>query len=654
MSPSNLRADLRRLASNQYWTWDHSAERFLRTLPGSGPYDHPLRVIDRLETDEINALGGDDEFRAELARLLATRDSIKEVSPTIAYCSPEFGLSTLIPIYSGGLGVLAGDHLKAAGDLGIPLIGVGLLYSEGVFRQVIEEGRQHETYRALEPLYIGAEDTGIDVGIPFPGREVLARVWSVAVGSVRLLLLSTDVDANSLSDRRITDRLYEGDSLHRLDQEMVLGVGAARALAAIGLDIEVHHLNEGHAGFLALELIDRGFESSDFATAVTSARRGLVFTTHTPVPAGIDRFDRELIAPYLEVWSSRWGILADELWHLGEDPDDGDKFNMAAFCLRVSSAANGVSRLHGEVSREMFAGVGIAREITHVTNGVHSRTWTNPILQATFDDHLGPSWSEGDPHAWDRVDQITDTLLVDARRSATLHLAELVKSSTGHKLDPDALVLGFARRFAPYKRATLILRQMETLQALLANDETPIHIVFSGKAHPADEPGKSLVAEIAGFAGSEASRNRFTFLSDYNMDVARVMVQGCDVWLNNPIRPREASGTSGEKAALNGGLNCSILDGWWAEMYDGNNGWAVPASHQQDPEERDTEESAALLGLIGSMAEEYHGGRSIFLGRIRHAWRTLGPSVTAARMLQDYQERIYLPALARVAQASSD
>ncbi len=648
LNPSNLRADLRRLASNHRWTWDTESAQLLGTLPGSGPGMHPVSVVDAMTDDQIGALAADEQFCKGLAHQLELLDALAASAPPIvAYCSPEFGISALVPQYSGGLGVLAGDHLKAASDLATPLIGVGLMYSNSVFHQVIQEGHQVETHRRIEPAGIGAEDTGVEVHVPFPGRDVYVQVWSMWVGATRLLLLSTDVERNSDDDRGITDYLYEGTSQHRLEQEMILGVGGARALRALGFEIKVHHLNEGHAGFLALELIDRVIENGDLDAAVNGARQGLVFTTHTPVPAGIDRFHRDVIGSYLDRWTTHWDISPDELWALGRDPEDDHRFNMAAFCLRLSGAANGVSRLHGEVSRDMFSGVGIGSEIQHITNGVHARTWTSPQVQDLLDDALGAEWAAGDHESWDRVDAISDDSLTSTRRIGALRLADLVNSSTGHKLDPDALIFGFARRFAPYKRATLLFRHMDRLEALLADNERPVHFVFAGKAHPADEPGKTLVAQVAAFAESSLARDRFTFLPDYDMDKAGVLVQGSDVWLNNPIRPREASGTSGEKVALNGGLNCSILDGWWAEMFDGKNGWGVPASPHQDPGERDLEESNNLLTVIDQIAEEYHHGRPIFLGRIRHAWRTLGPQVTAARMVRDYEDRIYRPALDR-------
>lgn len=648
MNPPKLRFDLRRLAANHRWTWHVPTENLLSSLPGAGPDRHPVGVVDDLSAEDLETLSQDERLLEEVETISSQlRDLEDNPEPTIAYLSPEFGISALVPQYSGGLGVLAGDHLKASSDLGIPLVGVGLLYSHEVFHQEIHNGHQTESLPGFQPAAIGAVDTGIEVTVPMPGREVTTRVWALGVGGVRLFLLTTDVDENSEHDRNITDHLYLGTSHHRLEQEMILGVGGARALAEIGLDIRVHHLNEGHAGFAALELIDRSIQNGELSEAVETIRKGLVFTTHTPVPAGIDRFHTDEISPYLDVWAERWQVDRAEIWNLGVDPEDDHRFNMAAFCLRVSSSANGVSRLHGEVSRSMFGDVGIGSAIGHITNGVHARTWTSHQAQQMLDDAIGPLWSEGDLETWDRVDVIGDDRLAECRRTGALRLADLVKTSTGHKLDPDALILGFARRFAPYKRAALMFRHPDELQALLADEERPVHFIFSGKAHPADQPGKALVAEVASFAESGHSRSRFTFLPDYDMDIARVMVQGCDVWLNNPIRPREASGTSGEKVVLNGGLNCSILDGWWAEMFDGRNGWSVPASSHEDPALRDSEESAALLDTIGLIAEEYHHGRPIFHGRIRHAWRTLGPLVTAARMVRDYDDQIYQPALER-------
>jgi starch phosphorylase len=644
-----LREALRRLAANHRWTWAPSCRQLLASLPGATPGRHPVQVVSDLSPEHLDRLLAHGDFMAGLSTEIANLDQAlgDPVEPEIAYCSPEFGINALVPQYSGGLGVLAGDHLKAASDLGLPLVGVGLFYRDGYFTQVLEDGQQTETYQPVAPTSVGAADTETVVGVPFPGREVKARVWRMDVGRIPLLLLDTDLEANSEEDRAICDRLYGGDRLHRLHQEMVLGVGGARALATLGWDVPVHHLNEGHAGFIALELVDRVIEDSFLPAALERICPGLVFTTHTPVPAGIDRFDRDLIDPYLDLWARRWGMPVEDVWALGQDPDDQTQFNMAALALRLCSAANGVSRLHGEVSRTLFAGVGIGEEITSITNGVHARTWVAPDTQTLFDEVLGPAWSEGDPEAWDRVTSIDDTDLSRLRRQGSLRLGELLASTTGVILDPDALILGFARRFAPYKRATLLLHDPDRLRRLLEDDERPIHFVFAGKAHPKDGMGKDLLAEIVGYSTSPAANHRFSFVPSHDMETARSLVEGCDIWLNTPIRPREASGTSGEKAALNGGLNCSILDGWWAEMYDGRNGWAISSSEETDPGLRDPEEASSLLDTIESIRDEYHGHRPGFHDRIRHAWRTLGPRVTAARMLRDYMDQIYRPALER-------
>ena len=654
LDSTQLQHALTRVALNYRWSWDHRIITLFSRLPGEPSRRPPLQVVASLSPGDLQALAADQDFVdgvAEAAQLLDEQGP--PVHPVIAYCSPEFGLDATLPQYAGGLGVLAGDHLKTSSDLAVPLIGVGLFYREGVFRQSIENGRQVDHTHEVDPEAVGARDTGVVVEIPFPGRAVHARVREILVGRTRLLALDTNIPENHGSDRSITDRLYEGDRKHRLEQEMVLGIGGARALESLGLDIKLHHLNEGHAGFIALALIDRVIDG-DLDRALQSVSRGLVFTTHTPVPAGIDRFDRQIVEPFLELWAERWGIDVAELWRLGVDPDHRDKFNMAVFCLRVSDAANGVSALHGAVSREMFAGIGIGSEIGHVSNGVHARTWTSPEVQSLLDVSLGPAWAEGDSSAWDGVDLIDDDEILSARRPSALRLAELVDQTTGHKLDPDSMVIGFARRFAPYKRATLLFREIERLRALLGNDDLPIHFLFAGKAHPADEPGNQLVEQVVGFAEDAGKTGRFTFVPDYDMRVAARMVQGCDVWMNNPIRRREASGTSGEKAVLNGGLNCSILDGWWAEMHDGHNGWAIPHSDSSDPETRDREEAGSLLDTLEAIRAEFHTGRPLLHGRIRHAWRTLGPRVTAARMLRDYERDVYQPALTRLSGGGTD
>ena len=639
MSLDALRSDLIRVAANYRWTWSTSTRELLESLPGADGHTHPATVVTNLDESQLGALSADIDF---VSRLGYEASQIPEGdSPTIAYCSPEYGLTALLPQYAGGLGVLAGDHLKSASDLGLPLAAVGLFYREGVFRQEIDDGAQTERYDVIDPEGVGAIDTGNVVSIPFPGREVMAKLWRIDVGRVPLLLLDTDIEPNSDQDRRVTDRLYTGPRPHRLEQEMVLGVGGARALAAMGWQIEIHHLNEGHAGFIILELIDRISAEVGFEEARSRVREGLVFTTHTPVPAGIDRFDRSVVEPYLEPWAESWDVPVASLWEIGQDPESGDVFNMAALCLRSASRANGVSELHGEVSRKLFAGVGIGDDIGHVTNGVHARSWTGPHTQSLFDATLGEGWAEGHSEAWERARLINDVEIAENRRKSSLLLADVIKERTGDIIDPDALIVGFARRFAPYKRASLFLQRPDLLEDLLGDEDRPVHFVFAGKAHPSDEIGKGLVADILRAKASEMINGRLTFIPDYGMDVALAMVQGSDIWLNNPIRPREASGTSGQKAALNGSLNCSALDGWWAEMYDGHNGWEISPSKSEEPAARDREEATTMLGQIAAITREYHEAHPLFLGRIRHAWTTLGPKVTSARMLRDYEDSVY-------------
>ena len=636
-----IRDGLLRLAANHRWTWIVSARSLLDSLPGSEPGRHPYQVAATLSEAQLEVLVGDHGFverlNAELTSLGAALDHPQPA--TIAYCSPEFGITARLPQYSGGLGVLAGDHLKAASDAGLPLVGVGLFYREGFFHQAIDDGEQSERYVTLHPETLGARDTGVEVTVPLPGRDVAARVWTLEVGRTTLVLLDTDLAVNG-ADRAITDRLYSGDRRHRLEQEMVLGIGGARALDSLGIEVTVYHLNEGHAGFITLELIDRVINGGDLDEAIARVRSSIVFTTHTPVPAGIDRFSHKLIGPYLALWAARWGVDFDDIWSIGVDTEDAGQFNMAALALRLCRAANGVSRLHGEVSRTLFAGVGRGDDITHVTNGVHARTWVGDEAQDLYDEVAGRAWESGDEQAWARISEIDARRIGALRHSAAVRLGQRVREATGHEVNPGSLIIGFARRFAPYKRATLLLELREELEALLDNSERPVHFLYAGKAHPMDVPGKKLLADIVAYAEERGPKGGFTFIPDYDMDIARALVEGCDVWLNNPIRPREASGTSGQKAALNGGLNCSIPDGWWAEMFDGQNGWAIPES--SDPEDRNRIESASTLAVIAEIAATYHTDRASFVDRIRHSWKTLGPKVTAARMLQDYEREVYL------------
>ncbi len=653
-----LRAALDALASNHLWTWQYRTADLFSALPTADPDRHPVQSVSALSNEQLETLLVDGEFvsavadqHAALGEMMATAVT----NPDVVYFSPEFGISEVVPQYSGGLGILAGDHLKSASDLETSLAAVGLFYRHGFFRQMLEEGHQTERIETYDPTDFGCTDTGIVVDVPIARRNVAAKVWRFDVGRIQLLLLDTDLPVNSEADRAITDRLYSGDQLHRLEQELVLGVGGARAVAAMGWKPGVYHSNEGHAGFLTLTLLDQarapGRETT-LATAIEAVKPRVLFTTHTPVPAGIDRFPRSLIDPHLRPWADAWGESIDTIAGLGEDPHEGvEMFNMAALCLRIATRANGVSQLHGEVSRGLFAMVPGGSAITSVTNGVHARTWVSPTLQNLFDAQLGDGWDHGDEAAWSLINEVSSEAIVACRAATRTPLTDLLADRAGVALQPDALVVGFARRFATYKRANLLLRHADTLAALLADDDRPIHFVFAGKAHPADVPGKSLLADIVAYGRTPAANARFSFLPDYDIAVARAMYFGCDVWLNNPVRPREASGTSGEKAALNGVLNCSILDGWWAEMSDGRNGWDIPTSDAAIDDVRDDEESAATLAVLAKIVAEFHadgrgGPSAAWLDRMRHNWSTLGPKVTAARMVCDYQSQLYDPMLA--------
>lgn len=639
-----LKSDLEALASNFHWTWSREASDLLDALPGASRDKHPAVTVSELNEDDLTVLESDSQFRDLVSAAKAQLDLLtSSTRPGVAYLSLEFGLTDRFAQYAGGLGVLAGDHLKAASDLRLPLVGVGLFYRHGVFHQAITGTEQTEYFKSVEPSDVGVVDTGVMVEVPFPGRTVHARVWRTDVGRIPLILLDTDVERNERADREITDALYLGSQQHRIDQELILGVGGGRALHALGWDVGVHHLNEGHAGFITLELIDRVIENGDVQSAVDVIRKGTVFTTHTPVPAGIDRLYHELLLPYLEYWAHRWDVPVTDIWSLGEDPDDADLFNMAAFCLRTSGAANGVSRLHGEVSRGLFSQVSDSAPIGHVTNGVHARTWTSRSAQILFDDVLGSGWADGEVGAWAAAKNISDGDFDEVRRGGAERLAGLADRH-GIDLNPDALIIGFARRFAPYKRANLVLKDRERLEAMLADNDRPVHFLFAGKAHPHNEAAKALVAEILHFGSEPEAHGRFSFIPDYDMAVASYLVEGCDIWLNNPVRPREASGTSGQKVALNGGLNCSVLDGWWAEMFDGDNGWAIPASDETSPEARDIEDAVSVVDTLIAARDEYFIDRGAFRDRTRHAWVTLGPKVTAARMVKDYNSELYQPA----------
>lgn len=656
--PTELRGAFSAIAQNYAWTWSKEAALLLGQLPGRRAGEHPLAVIERMTKAEWSEFADDPELVASVSQVAEQITALTPdptSTPDVAYFSPEFGITDVLPQYSGGLGILAGDHLKAASDIGTALCGVGLFYREGFFRQEISQQTQRERYEQQDPERLGATDTGIVVTVPIAGRDVAACVWRFNVGRIPLIVLDTDVDGNSDSDRNITDRLYSGDRRHRLLQEIVLGVGGMRALAALGWNVPVLHLNEGHAGFLILELLDREIRAgATLDEAIETIKPRLLFTTHTPVPAGIDRFEKSLITPVLKIWADRWRLPVETVMALGHDPDDEhEKFNMAALCLRSAGRSNGVSKLHGKTSRELFASIPGGSQIGSITNGVHARTWVMPAAQEAFDKVLGPGWENGDETAWERIKDLDDSTVRTLRSTGLGLLDAQTRLRVGVSVDPNALTVGFARRFASYKRATLLLSDLHRLSDLLADDERPIQFVFAGKAHPADIDGQKLLREIVRFSQSAASEQRFVFIPGYDIAVAQAMYAGCDVWLNNPIRPHEACGTSGEKSALNGGLNFSISDGWWDEMADARNGWIIPSSNDSDPKARDNAEATAIFTLLETqiLPEFFDDGQPcsrLWIERMRHAWRTLGTRVTAGRMVSEYERTLYEPALDEV------
>ena len=688
-------APLHELAMNLQWSWDGHTRNLFRWIdPAKWEITghDPVRLLGMVGRDRLEALTGDRAFMAFLAEVHGdlrheiTAPSWFQERPSplrsVAYFSPEFGIAEAVPQYSGGLGVLAGDHLKAATGLGVPLVGVGLFYRLGYFRQELNvDGWQQERYPSLDPHAMAVRLVdGARVSVDLADTEVAAQIWRADVGRVRLYLLDADIDDNDPENRMVTDRLYGGGTEHRLRQEILLGIGGVRALDAVGEETQVFHTNEGHAGFLGLERIRRLVKGSDmtFAEAVEAVRAGTVFTTHTPVPAGIDRFPRDLIERYFAGWAGDCGIGVDELMSLGHFPGEppDSPFNMAVMGLRLAGMSNGVSLLHGAVSRTMFSALwpDIPPEeapIGSITNGVHARTWVADDMDDLLSRHLVPAWEEADASMWNRLDAARDDELWRVREQCRERLVGFVRqrlrsAALGRGVsesdvawcdevfDPRILTIGFARRFAAYKRATLLLSQPDRLRELLLSPDRPIQIVFAGKAHPADDVGKEMIRQIVQFSRDPAVRHRIAFVEDYDIAVARTLLQGSDVWLNTPRRPQEACGTSGEKAALNGALNCSILDGWWAEMFDGENGWAISSAETyEDLGRRDAVEADSLFEILEHQVIPlfYERVEGVvprrWVRRIKSSLMSLGPRVTASRMVRDYVEQLYEPMAAR-------
>jgi starch phosphorylase len=686
-------APLREIAMNMRWCWDTRSSDLFRWADPSlweASGGDPMRLLGIIGKERLEGLAKDRSFLSfmnevhddlvhhlERPRWFAERSDLALHS--VAYFSPEFGIDAALPQYSGGLGVLAGDHVKAAGGLGLPLIGVGLFYRHGYFRQTLNvEGWQVERYPSLDPEEMALQTVG-RVAVDLGGLPLEARILKAQVGRIPLYLLDASVEENSEEARSVTDNLYGGGEEHRLRQEILLGVGGVRALEALGETPQVFHINEGHAGFLALERL-RTLMRKDgltFREAIEVVRSGAVFTTHTPVPAGIDRFPRALIERYFGGWAEECGVPFSDLMELGREPGgSGDIFNMAVLSFRLSGYCNGVAKLHGQTSRHMFQhlwpGVSFNEiPINSVTNGIHAPTWISDEMSTLLDRFVLPEWWDAGAERWARLDDASDEDLWRVREQCRERLVTFVRRrlkasrlaqgvSAGDLawcddvFDPGVLTIGFARRFAAYKRPTLLLSQPERLKALLNSAERPVQIVFAGKAHPADEPGKAMIREIFNFAQDPDVRRRMAFLEDYDISVAKVLCQGVDLWLNTPRRPLEASGTSGEKAALNGVLNCSILDGWWDEMYDGENGWAIlSVEGYEDLGRRDSVEAANLFDILERRIVPLYYDRKPrsvprgWVRRVRTSLKTLGPKVSASRMVREYVEWAYEPAAAR-------
>ena len=726
-------APLGRLARNLRWSWHKPTEDLFAELsPHAWETVHgdPVKLLGSLTREEIQQISQDPDLVARIRALDADLETYlsephwyqrtqgDDAPAAIAYFSAEYGITSALPQYSGGLGILAGDHLKTASDMGIPVVGVGLLYQAGYFKQSLSrDGWQEETYPVLDPdelplsLLREADGSPARVTLPLPdGRSLSAQIWRADVGRVPLLLLDSNIPDNDDAARNVTDRLYGGGSDHRLQQELLLGMGGVRALRLhsrlTGAPApEVYHCNEGHAGFLGIERVQElmnpgaGAAPMTWDEALAQVRASTVFTTHTPVPAGIDRFERAQVEHFFAAGLAP-DVPVDHVLDLGAETypgGDPGKFNMAVMGLRLAQRANGVAKLHGAVSRSMFQGLwqGFDADevpISSVTNGVHVPSWIDPDVAALT---LEPGENDQDPAArWRKIYDVPDTELWAARRVLRERLVQDVRERlraswkkrgatdaelgwTESVLDPDVLTIGFARRVPTYKRLTLMLRDPERLKRILLDPQRPVQLVVAGKSHPADEMGKRMIQDLVRFTDDPEVRHRIVFLPNYDIAMARVLFPGCDVWLNNPLRPLEACGTSGMKAAINGGLNLSVLDGWWDEMYDGQNGWAIPTAYgKASTDERDDVEAAALYELIEShVAPRFYGetpGTATdtpeadtaqspsaavphqWLAMVRHTLATLGPRVSSRRMLTDYVEQLYVPASVSGRRAAAD
>lgn len=692
---------LGQLAYNLWWTWVPDAQRlFWRIDPvlWEKTYHNPIQFLKKVDSAQLKRMTQDRYLLDYYDRIMRLFDEYMHPSETwfsrahseqrnkvVAYFSTEFGLHETMPIYAGGLGVLSGDHVKGASDIGLPMVSIGFLYTQGYFTQHIsEDGWQEARHQRLKfeemPVLPLMDENGqpLTISVELPGRNVLARLWEVRVGRVPLYLLDSDVEGNSPWDRELTSKLYISDLDLRISQEIILGVGGVRALRLLGYQPDVWHMNEGHSAFMALErtreLVAAG---KTFEEAIVQVRASSVFTTHTPVPAGSDEFPLWLIDKYFGQLWPQLGLDRDQFIDLARNyqPWGAETFSMPILALRHSGQRNGVSELHGQVARKMWNRLwpDLPEEdvpITHITNGVHTGTWLARRLRAMFDRYLGAGWMEhlDDPAIWARIETIPDTELWALRRHLKRKLVYYIRErardqwlysgthpvqiiASGVMLDPYALTIGFARRFATYKRANLVLSDLDRLLNIINRPDMPVQIIFAGKSHPADEPGKRLIQEVYRTVKKAENGGRLVFLEDYDMNLARYLVQGVDIWMNTPRRPNEASGTSGQKAAMNGVLNFSVLDGWWREGYNGHNGWAIGDDREYETQE--AQDAADALSLYDTLENEiiplYYRERSAdnlpgdWIARMKESIISLSPRFSMRRMVKEYTDRMYFP-----------
>jgi glycogen phosphorylase len=690
------------LAFNLWWSWNRPAQELYSVVDPQvwEEVDHnPVRFLSQVAAEKLTSFAQDSQYLANYDRIMAEFDTYMHAdTPTwfantypqhkdksIAYFSAEFGLHEALPIYSGGLGILSGDHCKAASDLGLPFIGVGFLYPQGYFIQrITKDGRQEAIYEKLHfsevPATPATNPKGEEVVIwvDLPGRRVYAKVWKIQVGRIPLYLMDTDVDPNREEDRELSARLYGGNHEIRIAQEIVLGIGGVRAIREMGINPAVWHMNEGHSAFLGLERIRELVQSSGLA--FNEAREAVaasgVFTTHTPVPAGNDVFDFNMMDRYFNQFWPQLGLSRDEFLNFArQDMNWGPAFSMTVLAINLSNGRNGVSKLHGEVARKMwqFLYPGIDDHevpIGHITNGIHTETWLAPEMRALFDKYMGPDWQFNmvKPETWAGIENIPAQELWETHVALKRKLIDFMRERTSaymleigegpneiaavaNYFDPNALTIGFARRFATYKRATLIFREVERIRKLLNDPQRPVQIIFAGKSHPADEPGKSFIQRVVQMSKEAGFKGKVVFLENYDMNMARYLVSGVDVWLNNPIRPNEASGTSGMKAALNGAPNASILDGWWEEGFNGKNGWAIgEARNYQDQETADAADSDDLYEKLEEnivptyYKQDANGLPSEWIAIMKEAIKTCSPVFNTRRMVEDYTNLYYIPA----------